>query len=63
MVHSLPHLFSQADLKALWNIAKIALEKMLEVAMSNGELNELIELKRSMFIFCLCMQDQGLTTP
>jgi hypothetical protein len=56
-------LFSQADLKALWNIAKIALEKMLEVAMSNGELNELIELKRSMFIFCLCMQDQGLTTP
>ena len=36
---------------------------MLELAMAASELDEMLELKRSMLIFSLCMQDQGLTTP
>ena len=44
-------------------MTQIALNKMLEIAMETSELEDMVELKRSMLVFCLCMQDQGLTTP
>ena len=55
LVYTLPHLFPKENLKALWDLAVIALQKMLEVAMGTSELDEMIELKRSMLVFSLCM--------
>lgn len=44
-------------------MAQIALNKMLEVAMSTSELDEMLQIKKSMLTFCLCMEDLGLTNP
>jgi len=57
MAHTLPHLFSQDNLKAIWSSTQISLAKMLEMAMGTSELEEMVELKRSFFTFSLCMQD------
>lgn len=63
LTHALPDLFSSETLRETWNLTHTALQKMLEVAMGATELDEMIELKHSMLIFCLCAQDQGLSTP
>jgi hypothetical protein len=47
---------------SLWDSAMISLKKSFELAMKLSIFEDMLPLKKTMLIFCLSMQDLGITT-
>lgn len=62
LTSNLETLFGIRERVMLWDSAMISLKKSFELAMKLSNYDEMLPLKKTMLIFCLSMQDLGVTT-
>lgn len=54
-------MFTSEILNQLWESALISVKKAFELAMKLSKYEDMLQLKKTMLVFCLSMQDLGIT--
>ena len=55
MTYNLSHMFTREILSQLWDSALISVNKAFELAMKLSNYEDMLQLKKTMLVFCLSM--------